>query len=54
MASPPLSCRTRNREDYEEVPAARNALRFLWAERFEDVIEAALDPASEPSPAVAA
>jgi ATP-dependent Lon protease len=45
----------RNRKDYEEIPeAARNALRFLWAERVEDVIEAALDPASEPSPAVAA
>jgi ATP-dependent Lon protease len=45
----------RNRKDYEEIPeAARNALRFLWAERVEDVIEAALDPASEPSPAAAA
>ena len=32
----------------------RNALRFLWAERVEDVIEGALDPASEPSPAAAA
>jgi ATP-dependent Lon protease len=45
----------RNRKDYEEVPeAARNALRFLWAERVEDVIEAALEPATEPAPAVAA
>jgi ATP-dependent Lon protease len=45
----------RNRKDYEEIPeAARNALHFLWAERVEDVIEAALEPASEPSPAVAA
>jgi ATP-dependent Lon protease len=45
----------RNRKDYEEVPeAARNALRFLWAERVEDVIEAALDPASESSLAVGA
>src|SRR5258707_968389 len=45
----------RNRKDYEEIPeAARNALRFLWAERVEDVIEGALDPASEPSPAAAA
>jgi ATP-dependent Lon protease len=35
----------RNRKDYEEIPeAARNALRFLWAERVED----------EPSPAAAA
>ena len=45
----------RNRKDYEEIPeAARKALRFLWAERVEDVMEAALEPASEPSPAVAA
>jgi ATP-dependent Lon protease len=29
----------RNRKDYEEIPeAASNALRFLWAERIEDVI----------------
>ena len=45
----------RNRKDYEEVPeAARNALRFLWAERVEEVIEGALEPAAEPTPAVAA
>jgi ATP-dependent Lon protease len=45
----------RNRKDYEEIPeAARNALRFLWAERVEDVIEGALDLASEPTPAAAA
>ncbi len=45
----------RNRKDYEEIPeAARSALRFLWAERVEDVMEAALDPASAPSPAEAA
>jgi ATP-dependent Lon protease len=45
----------RNRKDYEEVPeAARSALRFVWAERVEDVIEAALDPVSEPSLAVGA
>jgi ATP-dependent Lon protease len=45
----------RNRKDYEEIPeAARNALRFIWAERVEDVTEAALDPASEPTPAAAA
>ena len=45
----------RNRKDYEEIPeAARNALRFLWAERVEDVIEAALEPVSEPSLAVGA
>ena len=35
----------RNRKDYEEVPeSARNALRFLWADRVEDVVEAALEP----------
>jgi ATP-dependent Lon protease len=39
----------RNRKDYEEIPeSARNSLRFLWAERVEDVIEAALEPAIEP------
>src|SRR5262249_22645833 len=41
----------RNRKDYEEIPeAARNNLRFAWAERVEDVIEAALEEL-EPSPA---
>jgi ATP-dependent Lon protease len=45
----------RNRKDYEEIPeAARNALHFLWAERVEDVMEAALEPATEPAPAAAA
>src|SRR5579864_1599688 len=35
----------RNRRDYEEIPeAARNALRFIWAERVEEVIAAALEP----------
>jgi ATP-dependent Lon protease len=39
----------RNRKDYEEIPeAARNALRFIWAERVEDVIAAALEPAAPP------
>ena len=38
----------RNRKDYEDIPeAARNALRFVWAERAEDVIAAALEPAIE-------
>jgi ATP-dependent Lon protease len=36
----------RNRKDYEEIPeAARDALRFIWAERVEDVIANALAPA---------
>jgi ATP-dependent Lon protease len=39
----------RNRKDYDDIPeAARNALRFTWAEKVEDVVEAALDP---PAPA---
>jgi ATP-dependent Lon protease len=38
----------RNRKDYEDIPeAARSALRFVWAERAEDVIAAALEPAIE-------
>jgi ATP-dependent Lon protease len=38
----------RNRRDYEEIPeSARNSLRFLWAERVEDVTDAALEPGSD-------
>jgi ATP-dependent Lon protease len=34
----------RNRRDYDEIPASvREALRFVWAERVEDVIAAAFD-----------
>ena len=41
----------RNRKDYEDIPeAARNALRFIWAERVEQVIEAALEPAAQAAP----
>ena len=37
----------RNSKDYEEIPeAARDALRFIWAERVEEVIAAALEPAA--------
>jgi ATP-dependent Lon protease len=37
----------RNRKDYEEIPEqARNALRFLWAERIDEVLAAALEPAA--------
>jgi ATP-dependent Lon protease len=44
----------RNRKDYDEIPeSARNSLRFIWAERVEDVIEGALEPAAS-SPAQAA
>jgi ATP-dependent Lon protease len=38
----------RNRKDYEEIPeSARNALKFAWAERVEEVIAAALEPAEK-------
>jgi ATP-dependent Lon protease len=44
----------RNRKDYDDIPeSARNILRFIWAERVEDVIEAALEPAAQHSPAMA-
>src|SRR5204863_6168764 len=37
----------RNRKDYDDIPeAARNALQFIWAEKVEDVTEAALEPAA--------
>src|SRR3984893_15774222 len=45
---------TRNRKDYQDIPeSARNILHFVWAERVEDVIEAALEPAAHNSPAMA-
>jgi ATP-dependent Lon protease len=38
---------SRNEKDYEEIPeAARKALRFIWAERVEDVIAGALEPSA--------
>jgi ATP-dependent Lon protease len=41
----------RNRKDYEDIPeAARDALRFIWAERVENVIDAALEPAAQTAP----
>ena len=37
----------RNRKDYDDIPeSARNSLRFRWAERVEEVTEAALEPAA--------
>jgi len=43
----------RNRKDYEDIPeAARDKLRFIWAERVEDAIDAALEPAPETAPAL--
>ena len=44
----------RNRKDYDDIPeSARNSLRFIWAERVEDVIAAALEPAAQDRPAMA-
>jgi ATP-dependent Lon protease len=44
----------RNRKDYDDIPeSARNILHFVWAERVEDVVEAALEPAAQDSPAMA-
>jgi ATP-dependent Lon protease len=44
----------RNRKDYDDIPeSARNFLRFIWAERVEDVIEAALEPAAQRNSAMA-
>jgi ATP-dependent Lon protease len=44
----------RNRKDYDDIPeGARNSLRFVWAERVEDVIEAALEHATQQSTAMA-
>jgi ATP-dependent Lon protease len=44
----------RNRKDYEEIPEqARNALRFLWAERVDEVLAAALEPAAPEKRALA-
>jgi ATP-dependent Lon protease len=41
----------RNRKDYEDIPeAARNRLRFVWAEHVEAVIDAALEPAPASAP----
>jgi ATP-dependent Lon protease len=38
----------RNRKDYEDIPAeARDELEFIWLERVEEAVAAALDPAEE-------
>jgi ATP-dependent Lon protease len=38
----------RNRKDYEDIPeAARDKLGFVWAERVEEVIDAALEPVAQ-------
>jgi ATP-dependent Lon protease len=44
----------RNRKDYEDIPeSARESLRFIWAERVGDVIDAALEPVQQQTPAMA-
>ena len=41
----------RNRRDYDEIPlGARNKLEFIWLERVEDAIAAALEGAAAPRP----
>ena len=41
----------RNRKDLEDVPEkARNRIRFVWLERVDDAIEAALNPAQTHEP----
>ena len=41
----------RNRKDLEDVPeAAREQVRFVWLERVDDAVAAALEPAEERGP----
>ena len=43
---------SRNRRDLEEIPAdARNKLEFVWAERVDDALAAALSTRRTQSPA---
>ena len=45
---------SRNQKDYEDIPeAARYDLSFIWAERVEEVIDAALEPATQKAEASA-
>ena len=38
----------RNRKDYEDIPEeARDALEFVWLERVDEAVAAALEPAEE-------
>ncbi|MFI4933392.1 MAG: endopeptidase La [Caulobacterales bacterium] len=44
----------RNRRDYDEIPEeARRKLEFVWLEKVEDAVAAALDTAKKPEPATA-
>jgi ATP-dependent Lon protease len=43
----------RNKRDYDEIPeSARKALEFVWLERVEDAVAAALEPAIQTAPAL--
>jgi ATP-dependent Lon protease len=43
----------RNRRDYDEIPeSARKALEFVWLERVDDAVAAALEPARQTAPAL--
>ena len=45
---------SRNRTDIEDVPEkARSRIRFVWLERVDDAIEAALNPPQTHEPGVA-
>jgi ATP-dependent Lon protease len=45
----------RNRKELEEIPeAARERLEFVWCERVDDALAAALEPADEAAAAEAA
>jgi ATP-dependent Lon protease len=38
----------RNRRDFDDIPqSAREGLEFIWLERVDQAIEAALDPAAK-------
>jgi ATP-dependent Lon protease len=42
----------RNKRDYEDIPAeAKKKLEFVWLERVEDAVAAALEPAKAPAEA---
>ncbi len=44
----------RNRKDYDDIPEeARNGLEFVWLERVDDAVAAALEPAAKPTKAEA-
>jgi ATP-dependent Lon protease len=43
----------RNKRDYDDIPeSARKALEFVWLERVEDAVAAALEPTSQAAPAL--